>query len=191
MLPLATLFFIVLLNTVAQQPPPEGPPPQGPPPQGAPPAQMEPPRGPMQEPPLENGACLDSSRAVPKLLASPVSRALQIVRIDEVLSTSSMMPGEIIGFLYTTQNGSTWLGERSAQYMSPADATAVNLVLASTHVAGQNLNAFPPQSHYGVATHFQQLFQVEIPPDAAHVLRIAIAPCVAWPPGRPLPDPAF
>jgi hypothetical protein len=183
MLALATLFFTALLNTVAQQPPPEGPPPQGPP------AQMAP-QAPMQRP-LEDGPCLDSARGVPRVVAAPVSRGMQIVRIDQVLSTSTMMPGEVIGFLYTTQNGSSWLGERSAQYTSPADATAINRVLASTHVPGQNVNAFPPQSHYGVATHSPQIFQVSIPGDAMSSLRIATAPCVAWPADRPLPDPAF
>jgi len=102
-----------------------------------------------------------------------------------------MMPSEIIGFLYTTQDGSTWLGERSPQYMSPADATAINLVLGSTHVPGENVNTFPPQSHYGVPTHLPQLFRVAIPPDAVSALRIQMVPCVAWPPGRPLPDPAL
>ena len=114
---------------------------------------------------------------------------MQIVRIDEVLSTATMMPGTVIGFLYTTQDGSTWLGERTAAYMSPASATAINQVLSSTHTPTQNVKSFPPQSHYGVPTKLPQLFKVSIPQDALGPLRIQMAPCVAWPAGRPLPDP--
>jgi hypothetical protein len=142
------------------------------------------------QPPLEDGPCLDSSRAVPRVLQSPPSRAMQIVRIDQVVSTATMMPGEIIGFLYTTHDGSTWLGERSPDYLSPADATAINQVLAAAHVSTKNLTAFPPQSRYGVATKYPQFFQVRIPPDAFGPLRITIAPCIVWPPGRALPDPS-
>lgn len=183
MVPLTTLFFAALASTVAQAPPAQAPPAQPPPPQAVPAA------GSM--PPLQNGACLDSARAVPRVLAPPLTRGMQIVRIDQVVSTSTMMPGEIVGFLYTTQNGSTWLGERSAQYMSPADATAINLVLASTHAPEQNVSTFPPQTRYGVATHSPQLFHVVIPPDALNVLHVQITPCVAWPADRPLPDPAL
>ncbi|HEY1867115.1 MAG TPA: hypothetical protein VGG70_02395 [Candidatus Cybelea sp.] len=139
--------------------------------------------------PLEDGPCLDSTRSVPRVIASPVSRGMQIVRIDEVLSTATMMPGTVIGFLYTTQDGSTWLGERTAAYMSPASATAINQVLSSTHAPTQNVKSFPPQSHYGVPTKLPQLFKVSIPQDALGPLRIQMAPCVAWPAGRPLPDP--
>ena len=178
MLALATFFLASLLNTVAQQPAPEGPPPMGPPPQ-------------TQGQPLETGACLDSIRAVPKVLQSPVSRATQLVRIDLVLSTATMMPGEIIGFLYTTQDGSTWLGQRTSDYQSAADATAINRVLAATHVAGYNVTGFPPTTVYGVATKHPQIFRVQIPPDAYRPLRITLAPCVLWPSGRPLPDPSF
>jgi hypothetical protein len=184
MLAFATFFLTALLNTVAQQPPPGGPPPQGPPPQYPPPAAS------MQQP-LEDGPCLDSSRAVPKVIAPPVLRATQVVRIDEVVSTATMTPTEIIGFLYTTQDGSTWLGERSAHYMSPADATAINLLLGSTHLPGENVTQFPPQSRYGVPTNLPQLFKVAVPPDAMVALHITLAPCVAWPPGRPLPDPSM
>lgn len=172
MLALATFFITTLANTVAQMPP------QGPPPAG------------MQAP-LEEGPCLDSARMVPKVIAQPVSRATQIVRIDQVLSTATMTPGSIIGFLYTTQDGSTWLGERTAQYTSPADATAINQVLAATHVSTKNIADFPPQTRYGVSTKYQQLFQVRIPQDAFGALRIQLAPCVVWPPGRPLPDPSM
>ncbi len=116
---------------------------------------------------------------------------MQIVRIDEVVSTATMMPGAIVGFLYTTQNGTTWLGERSAEYTSPASATAINTVLAATHLATKNITSFPPQSRYGVATKYQQFFAVRIPPDAFAPLRVTLAPCVMWPPGRALPDPSL
>jgi hypothetical protein len=177
MLALVTFFLAALVNTVAQAPP-QGPPPQYPSAAGS-----------MQ--PLQDGPCLDSSRSVPRVLAAPVSRAMQIVRIDQVLSTATMTPGEIIGFLYTTQDGSTWLGERTAQYLSPADAHAINMVLAATHLPGQNVNDFPPETRYGVPTKLPQLFRVSIPPDAFGPLRVQLAPCVVWPPDRPLPDPSM
>jgi len=166
------LLVIALSDALAQSP------------AGAPPAAP-----PAASQPLEEGPCLDSVRSVPRVIASPVSRGMQIVRIDEVVSTATMMPGAVIGFLYTTQDGSTWLGERTAQYMSPASATAINQVLSSTHLPAQNIKSFPPQSHYGVPTNKPQLFRVSIPQNALGPLRIAIAPCVAWPAGRPLPDP--
>jgi hypothetical protein len=173
MLAFATLFLMALNDVLAQAP--AAPPPVAP---AAAPAQ-----------PLEEGPCLDSTRSVPRAIASPVSRGMQIVRIDQVLSTATMMPGEVIGFLYTTQDGSTWLGERTAPYMSPASATAINRVLNSTHLPGENVKSFPPQSHYGVPTKSPQLFKVSIPQDSLGPLRIQMAPCVAWPAGRPLPDP--
>jgi hypothetical protein len=172
MLALATFFLAALASTVAQAPPPGAPPP-------------------MAAQPLEDGPCLDSARAVPKVLMAPVSRAMQIVRIDQVVSTATMTPNEVVGFLYTTQDGSTWLGERSAQYSSPADATAINQVLAATHVSNKNIAGFPPQTRYGYPTKYPQFFQVRIPADAFGALRIQLAPCIIWPPGRPLPDPAL
>lgn len=168
-----TFFLATLANTVAQAPP------QGP----AAPAAMQ--------PPLEEGPCLDSVRMVPKAVAKPVSRATQIVRIDQVLSTATMTPGAIIGFLYTTQDGSTWLSERTAQYMSPADATEINQVLAATHTSTKNVTQFPPATRYGVATKYPELFAVRIPQDSFGALRIQLAPCVVWPAGRPLPDPSM
>lgn len=189
MFALATFALAVLASAVAQQSPAASPPPQPPAPvQGSP--QQYQPLSPIQ-PPLETGPCLDSLRAVPKVLMAPVSRGGQIVRIDLVLSTASMMPGEIIGFLYTTQNGATWLGQRTADYQAAADATAINKVLAATHVAGYNVTGFPPTNRYGVPTKHPQLFRVNIPSDAFHPLQIATAPCVIWPSGRPLPDPAM
>jgi hypothetical protein len=170
---LATFFLTALTTVVAQAPPPQMPLPM--------PAQQ----------PLESGACLDSARAVPQVLQPPPIRALQIVRIDEVVSTATMMPGGIVGFLYTTADGATWLGQRSSDYMSPADATAINGVLASTHVPEQNVTEFPPASRYGVATRYPRFFKVRIAPGAMQALRFRVVPCVAWPRGRALPDPVL
>ncbi len=153
MFALATFFLTALVNTVAQVPP------QGPPPNAQP--------APMQQP-LENGSCLDSLRPVPKVLQAPVSRAMQIVRIDLVLSTATMMPGEIIGFLYTAEDGSTWLGQRSADYQSAADATAINRVLAATHVPGYNVTGFPPRDVYGVPTKHRAALQSPGAPRRPH-----------------------
>ena len=163
-------FLLGALQSVVAQAPTEAPPP-------------------MPPVPLENGACLDSLRAVPKVLQSPVARSSQIVRIDEVVSTATIMPNEIIGFLYTTADGSTWLGQRSMQYISPASAGAVNQILASTHMPNENVSEFPPESRYGVPTRYPRFFQVRIAPGAMEALRFRLQPCVAWPPGRALPDP--
>lgn len=140
---------------------------------------------------LNNGACLDSDRAVPQVLAPPVVRSRQVVRIDKVVSTATMLDGNVIGFLYTLQDGTTWLGQRSTQYMSPAQASQINQVLSSTHSADSNVTAFPPQTRLGVATKFQQFFKVQIPPVATTALNIRIDPCVAWPAGMTLPDPSM
>ena len=43
----------------------------------------------------------------------PVSRAMQLVGIDAVVSTATMTANQTIGFLYTTGDGGTWLGERT------------------------------------------------------------------------------
>lgn len=141
--------------------------------------------------PLTNGACLDAPRPVPFVLQPPVDRAMQIVRIDKVESTATMMPGEVLGFLYTLEDGSTWLGQRTADYLAPAAATQINQVLASTHLPGEKAESFPPQTRYGVATKYQQFFKVKIPDTALGPLKIAIAPCVAWPADRALPDPVM
>lgn len=145
---------------------------------------------PMQQP-LDTGPCLDSPRPVPRVLQSPVVRNMQVVRIDKVESTSSLMPGETIGFLYTLADGSTWLGQRTPAYMSGAGAEQINQVLSITHMPGQNVSKFPPQMHEGVATKYAQFFQVQISPPSQATLRIQVVPCVAWPPGRPLPDPSM
>ncbi len=169
MFAIATFVLAVLGITVAQMPPP-----------GAPP---------LSQAPLESGACLDSPRPVPKVLMKPVSRAMQLVRVDEVVSTATMTSGQAIGFLYTTADGGTWLGQRSTVYMSAANATAINAVLASTHVPGVANNEFPPQSRYGTPTGYPQFFRVQIPPGAMSALRVELVPCVVWPASRPLPDP--
>ncbi|MBV8066892.1 MAG: hypothetical protein JO113_02865 [Candidatus Eremiobacteraeota bacterium] len=175
MFALATLVVTGLFNALAQAPP------------GAPPPAAA---AGMQQP-LEDGPCLDSPRAVPRVLVGPLSRGMQIVRIDQVQSTATMMPGAVIGFLYTTQDGTTWLGERTADYTSPAGAAAINQVLAATHISTKNVTQFPPQTRYGYPTKYQQFFQVRIPADALSALRIQIAPCIVWPPGRSLPDPVM
>ncbi|MDP9110320.1 MAG: hypothetical protein M3M96_01620, partial [Candidatus Eremiobacteraeota bacterium] len=83
---------------------------------------------------LNNGACMDSPRAVPQALQPPAVRSMQIVRIDKVVSTSSLLQSEVIGYVYGLSDGSTWLGQRSPDYMSAAGARAINRVLASTHL---------------------------------------------------------
>ncbi|MEO6836671.1 MAG: hypothetical protein ABI231_12310 [Candidatus Tumulicola sp.] len=151
---------------------------------------MTPLAAPMQQP-LENGPCLDAPRPVPRVLQSPIDRSMQVVRIDKVESTATFTPGEVIGFLYTLADGSTWLGQRTERYMSGANATAINRVLSVTHMPGDNVSAFPPQMRQGVATKYTQFFRVQIPVTAYSLLRIQIAPCIAWPPDRPLPDPVM
>jgi hypothetical protein len=141
--------------------------------------------------PLDTGACLDSPRPVPHVLQPPVIRNMQVVRIDKVESTASLMPGEVIGYLYTLADGSSWLGQRTEPHMSGAAAAQVNQVLSFTHIPGQNVSKFPPQMIHGVATKYSQFFQVQIQPTVLSTLKIQIAPCVAWPPGRPLPDPSM
>jgi hypothetical protein len=177
MIPTVMLLLASLTSAVAQAPPPEAPPAA---------ATM-----PMQQPPLEDGPCLDSLRPVPKVIAAPVSRAMQIVRIDQVVSTATMTPGEIIGFLYTTEDGSTWLGQRTADYQSAADATEINRVLAATRNPTYNVTRFPPTSRYGVPTKKPEIFRVEMPASAYSPLRIALVPCIAWPSTRSLPDPSM
>jgi len=149
------------------------------------------PVAPQMQQPLDTGPCLDSPRPVPQVLQAPVIRNMQVVRIDKVQSTNSEMVGEAIGFLYTLADGSTWLGQRTAPYMSAAAASQINQVLAFTHLPGQNVSKFPPQMNHGVSTHNEQFFQVQIQPSVMSTLKITLGPCVAWPPGRPLPDPAM
>ncbi|MDQ2864888.1 MAG: hypothetical protein M3R51_01545 [Candidatus Eremiobacteraeota bacterium] len=135
-------------------------------------------------------SCLDSPHAVPQPLLAPALPSMQIVRIDKVVSTAPMLQNEVIGYLYTVRDGSTWLGQRSPDYMSAADAAAVNQVLASTHIPAQNITAFPAQSKLGIATKSQQVFKINLPSAASEALRIQVLPCVAWPAGVALPTPA-
>jgi hypothetical protein len=173
----ATLLSAILgAQTVAQTSPTPAPP--------APAASV--PVGPDT---LNNGACMDSPRAVPLVLQPPSVRSMQIVRIDKIVSTASMLKDETVAFLYTLEDGSTWLGQRSADYMSAADARAANQILASTHMPDQSVTAFPPQMKYGVATKYQQFFKISLPQTALSGLQVRLDPCVAWPAGRELPDP--
>ncbi|MBC5815431.1 MAG: hypothetical protein GIW97_02715 [Candidatus Eremiobacteraeota bacterium] len=135
------------------------------------------------------GPCLDSAKQVPQVIDVPVSRDGEVVRIDKVVSQATFTPNEVIGFLYTRQDGKTYLGTRTDQYTSPASAGEINAVLASTHAPGIAQTAFPPQTRLGVPTKFTQFFAVKIPADALTALQIRLDPCVMWPAGRPLPDP--
>lgn len=139
---------------------------------------------------LNNGPCLDSPRSVPQSLQPPAVRATQIVRIDKVVSTSTMTAGETIGFLYTLENGTTWLGQRTAPYVSPAGAQQINQVLASTHLPTSNITEFPPQTKLGIKTNYLQYFEIKLPSEALAPLNIRLDACVAWPTTRPLPDPS-
>jgi hypothetical protein len=161
--------------------------------QGAPPATPLP--AVVTAPPapeiLNNGPCLDSPRAVPHVLQEPVVRQMEVVRIDRVYSTNTMTRDELIGFLYATSDGTTWLGQRSPDFMSAANARQINHVLAATRLSPAEPIAFPPTMRYGVPVRAEQFFRVQIPERALEALRIRIDPCVAWPQGRPLPDPSF
>ena len=137
---------------------------------------------------FNNGPCLDSPKAVPHTLDGS-DRSTEIVRIDKVVSTTTMIEGHVIGYLYTRQDGVTYLGQRTDAYMSGADSTAINAVLASTHAPGSGVTAFPPKMKYGVRTGYQEFFPVKVPASAWGQLQIRVDPCVAWPSGNPLPDP--
>lgn len=137
---------------------------------------------------LNNGACLDSIKAVPQgLFGSDPTSA--IVKIDKVVSTSSFINGEIIGYLYTRQDGTTWLGQRKQDYMSSADSQAVNAVFSSTHLPGATITEFPPVRKFGVKTNYTEVFQVNLPQGALDPLHVRLEPCVAWPSGMALPNP--
>jgi hypothetical protein len=137
---------------------------------------------------LNNGACLDSAKTVPQGLFG-TDQGSAIVKIDRVTSTATMTDGEVIGYLYTRQDGTTWLGQRKQQYMSAADSTQINQVLSSTHMPGATITTFPPVRKYGVKTNYTEIFQVQIPATAFDPLHIRLDPCVAWPAGTPLPSP--
>ncbi len=137
---------------------------------------------------LNNGACLDSPKSVPQGLFG-TDQSAAIVRIDRVVSTATMTDGEVIGFLYTRQDGTTWLGQRKQNYMSAADSSQANQVLTSTHMPGAAATTFPPMRLYGVKTNYTEIFQVKIPMTAMDPLHITLEPCVAWPAGMALPSP--
>lgn len=137
---------------------------------------------------LNNGACLDSNKSVPQALFGTAPSSA-IVKIDKVISTSSMINGEIIGYLYTRADGTTWLTQRGQDYMSSADSHAINAVFASTHGPNATVTQFPPVRRYGVKTNYSEIFRVSLPPNAMDPLQVRLDPCVAWPSGRPLPKP--
>ena len=137
---------------------------------------------------LNNGACLDSIKSVPQGLFG-TEQSTAVVKIDRVVSTATMTEGETIGYLYTRQDGTTWLGQRRQDYMSGADSAQINQVLASTHMPSSTMYAFPPVRKYGVRTNYTEIFQVQIPATAMDPLHIRLDPCVAWPAGTPLPNP--
>ena len=136
------------------------------------------------------GPCLDSPKAVPNVLGDPFERSSEVVRIDKVVSTRTMMAGEVIGFLYTRQDGKTYLGTRTAQYTSPASAAQLNAVLGSTHNPDVKETTFPPTTRLGVKTSGPPFLGVRIPAGAWDPLGIRIEPCVSWPSGNALPDPS-
>jgi len=137
---------------------------------------------------LNNGACLDSIKSVPQALFG-TDPSSAIVKIDKVVSTWSMIDGETIGYLYTRQDGTTWLSQRGQDYMSAADSRAINAVFASTHLPGATVTQFPPVRLYGVKTNYSEVFQVKMPGTALDPLHVRLDPCVAWPSGMALPNP--
>jgi hypothetical protein len=137
---------------------------------------------------LNNGACLDSVKSVPQALFGSDTGST-IVKIDKVVSTSSLIDGEVIGYVYTRQDGTTWLGQRKQDFMSAADSQAINAVFASTHMPTATITQFPPVRRFGVKTNYTEIFQVQIPATAMDPLHIRLDPCVAWPTGVALPNP--
>ena len=137
---------------------------------------------------LNNGACMDSPKSVPQALFGTDSSSA-IVKIDKVVSTQSLIDNQVIGYLYTRQDGSTWLGQRKQEYMSSADSAAINALFASTHMPGASTTQFPPVREYGVKTNYTEIFQVKIPGTALDPLHVRLDPCVAWPTGMALPNP--
>jgi hypothetical protein len=137
---------------------------------------------------LNNGACLDSIKSVPQGLFG-AEQSAAIIKIDKVVSTATMTDGQIIGYLYTRQDGTTWLGQRRQQYMSGAASAQMNQVLSSTHMPSSNTWQFPPVRKYGVKTNYTEIFQVQIPTTAMDPLHIRLDPCVAWPAETALPNP--
>ncbi len=135
------------------------------------------------------GPCLDSPKSVPNVLGDPFERTSEVVRIDKVVSTRTMIANEVIGFLYTRQDGKTFLGTRTAPFTSPATAAQLNAVLASTHTPEVKDTSFPPQTRLGVKTSGPAFLGVRIPSSAWDPLGIRLDPCVSWPSSSALPDP--
>jgi hypothetical protein len=180
---LAALISLLLVPVTLAQAPPT--------PQAPPPVMVPQPPPSADEAPLNNGPCLDSPGSVPHVLQAPLVREMEIVRIDKVVSTYTMTEGDIIGFLYVTHDGTQWLGQRTSDYMSAADARQINHVLASTRLSPSEPSQFPPTMRMGVPVRSEQYFRVQIPESAKRPLHISIEQCVAWPEGRPLPDPSW
>lgn len=137
---------------------------------------------------LNNGACLDSNKSVPQGLFG-TEQSAAVIKIDKVVSTATMTDGQIIGYLYTRQDGTTWLGQRRQEYMSGAASSQMNEVLSSTHMPNADVWQFPPIRKYGVKTNYTEIFQVRIPTTAMDPLHIRLDPCVAWPAESALPNP--
>jgi hypothetical protein len=135
---------------------------------------------------LNNGPCLDSIKSVPQgLFGNDPSSA--IVKIDKVVSTSTLIDGEVIGFVYTRKDGTTWLGQRKEEFMSAADSQAINAFFTSIHMPDATVTQFPPVRRYGVRTNYTEIFQVKVPSAGLDELRVRVEPCVAWPDGMDLP----
>ena len=100
-----------------------------------------------------------------------------------------MIDGETIGYLYTRQDGTQWLGQRKQQYASAADSAAINSLFASIHMPNATITQFPPSRLYGVKTNYTEIFQVHLAQSALDPLHVRLDPCVAWPAGMALPNP--
>ena len=98
---------------------------------------------------------------------------------------------EVIGYLYTLQDGTTWLGQRQPDYMSAAGARQINEVLALGHAQDELTTEFPAVKRYGVSTHSRLYFRVTLTQAVLDAAKVQLAGCVAWTPGRPLPDPSL
>lgn len=127
-------------------------------------------------------------KSVPQALNGSQSSAA-IVKIDKLISTATMIDGEIIGYVYTRRDGTQWLGQRKQDFMSAADSQAVNAFFAAVHLPDATVTQFPPQTRYGVKTNYSQIFQVKVPTAGLDELRVRVDPCVAWPDGMDLPNP--
>lgn len=128
------------------------------------------------------GACMDSFKQVPYNIGWPLDRTTQVVKIEKILATSPMTPGEVVGFLYTRYDGATFAGTRNGRYMSASHWDAMNQLLNSTHAPSVRQTSFSQRANGN------EYLQVNIPADAMGPLKIELQPCVAWPAGRPLPD---